>query len=74
MGKQGNELGFDLGVEEVVEIVAPAVEKSLDTELIDDLRVKGGDKTNRARLFGVHVLRIDHLLLRFRGSNDDAMR
>lgn len=67
-------MGFDLGVEEVVEIVAPAVEKSLDTELIDDLRVKGGDKTNRARLFGVHVLRIDHLLLRFRGSNDDAMR
>lgn len=58
----------------MVEIVAPAVEKSLDAELIDDLRVKGGDKTNGARLFGVHVLRIDHLLLRFRGSNDDAMR
>lgn len=39
-GNGGNELGFDLGVEEVVEIVAPAIEKSLDAELIDDLRVK----------------------------------
>ena len=73
-GNGGNELGFDLGVEEVVEIVAPAIEKSLDAELIDDLRVKWKDKTNGARLLGVHVLRVDHFLLRLRGSSDEERR
>lgn len=71
-GNGKNEVGFDLGVEEVAEIVAPAIEEGFDAERIDDLRVSRAEKSHRARLFGVDVLRVDHLLLRFRRSIDEA--